>query len=68
MLCSAAWGAGGSAVAAATTPSRRAVSVVATNAALDGSALSADGFGALFFGGMISSSNNHCGRQCCSRP
>jgi hypothetical protein len=30
--------------------------------------LSAGSFVALFFGGMISSSDNHGGRQCCSRP
>jgi hypothetical protein len=65
MLSPTAWGAGGSTVA---VPSRATVSAAAKVAALEASAMSTDGFGTLFLGGMTSSSDKHGGRQCCSRP
>ena len=65
MLSCTTWGAGGSIAAVS---SCAAIFVAAKVVALDASTLSADGFGTLFFGGMISSSDNHGGRQCCSRP
>ena len=67
MLSPTASGASGFTIAAVVVPSRVAVSAAAIVASLDGFGLSADGFGALFFGGMVSSSDNHGGRQCCSR-
>ena len=67
MLSPTAWGTGGFAVAAAAMPSHMVVSAAAIVASLDGFGLSADGFGALFFGSMVSSRDNHGGRQCCSR-
>ena len=70
MAASSGYGLGmdGSMVAAAATPLWVVVSAVAaaTTATADGSTLSVGIFD--FFGGMITSSNNHGGRQCCSRP
>jgi hypothetical protein len=64
---SCGYGIGGSVVVAAAASFRVATfSAVATAAVADGSALSLNIFD--FFGGMISSSNNHGGRHYCSRP
>jgi hypothetical protein len=68
VLSPATWGVGSSIVVASAAPSHAAVSAVAMASALDCSALSAGGFGTLFFGDMISTSDKHGGCQCCSRP
>jgi hypothetical protein len=65
VLVPTTWGAGGSSVAVS---SHAAIFVATKAAALDAFVLSAGSFVALsFFGGMISSSDNYDGRQCCSR-
>jgi hypothetical protein len=58
-------GTGGS-IVAVIPPHVATSTAIVMAAAVDGFTLFIDSFG--FFGGMISSSNNHGGRQCGSRP